>query len=140
MENKLINFNILEAKNVICVWNTNNPEWHPKNGILRDDAERDFMTPRYIIVGLFEDGSTRASGVHGLNEFNDGDPTDEDSELFGYNHFIYHVDLYYAKAFVRHATFAYYECDETKAKAGIYQDLLKAGVKISDEAKDYLTT
>lgn len=144
---KLINLQILEAKNVICgVIEPKSAKEYGEfgedfwRGIGLDDAERAFIIPSHIIIGIFDDGSTKCAGIKSLNILNDPMNLDDDSfsNLFYYDTIIYKVGLLEVKSFVRY----YQENDETEeeTKEDIYEDLLMSGVKIDDEAKDYLLT
>lgn len=125
---RLINLQIIEAKNVICVWKEER------------DSECDigFMVPRYIAIGVFADGSMKAGGLIDLNMINtcDNELSYDGDYLFLYDNFLHDIDVNFAKSFVRHAGYDGY--DEASAKKEIYKELLQAGVKISDEAKAYL--
>ena len=132
---KIINLNVYDAKNVICVWNENEPNDDFIYGIALKDAVRGFMVPRYIIVAVFDDGSTKAAGIFSYEEINH---TEEDGDMFLYNEFCYRVGLYAAKAFVR---FKLTESTSNlkKAKDEVYAELLESGVEINEEARQYLT-
>lgn len=133
---KLISLNVYDAKNMICVWNENDTNLDFRYGIALDNADRGFMIPRHYVVGIFDDGTTKVAGLITLNEINK-DP--EGDELFLFSEFCYYVDLYAAKAFVRHEVGdSGYE--EQEAKDAVYERLLVSGVKIDDEARQYLTT
>ena len=129
---KLINLNVYPAHNIICVWNENNQEDTFMSGIALDDAERGFMIPKYIVVGVFSDGTARAAGIFDYNVIN---RTDSD-DLFLYDEFLDSVGIDAAKAFVR------YEVsdgdEETRAKAIVLAKLQKSGVEINEEAEMYL--
>lgn len=78
-----------------------------------------------------------AGGLLGLNDINDHDYYDKEYGLFSYHQFMSYVGIYEAKALVRgEISLGTYD-DEQSAKVGIYADLLRAGLEISDEAKDY---
>jgi hypothetical protein len=130
---KLINLNVYDAKNMICVWNENEPKNGYRSGIALEDAVCGFMVPRHYVVGVFDSGDTKAAGIFGLNDLNE-------YELFMYNEFCYHVDYNLAKAFVRHEIMnsdkngAINECI---AKCRVYERLLSSGVAISKEAEKY---
>ena len=132
---KIINLNVYDAKNVICVWNENEPNDDFIYGIALKDAVRGFMVPRYIIVAVFDDGSTKAAGIFSYEEINH---TEEDGDMFLYNEFCYCVGLYAAKAFVR-LKLAESTSDLKKAKDEVYAELLESGVEINEEARQYLT-
>ena len=139
---KLINLNVYDAKNMICVWNENNPEEDFRCGIALENAMRGFMVPRHYVVGIFDDGSTRAAGIFNLTDINQNPEEDMDSyhSLFLYNEFIYQVDILGAKAFVRleranHGN----KISEKEACNNVYSYLLESGAEISDEAREYLT-
>ena len=139
---KLINLNVYDAKNMICVWNENNPEEDFRCGIALENAMRGFMVPRHYVVGTFDDGSTKAAGIFNLTDINQNPEEDMDSDhsLFLYNEFIYQVDILGAKAFVRleranHGN----KISEKEACNNVYAYLLESGIEISDEAREYLT-
>ena len=135
---KLINLNVYDAKNMICVWNEKDPDKGWLCGIALDDADCGFMIPKYYVVGVYDDGSTAAAGIFNLTDINQ--PGGEfGNDLFLYNEFAYAVDTYAAKAFVRHEIADSY-CDVGEAKAIVYERLQKSGVKIDDSAREYLTT
>lgn len=135
---KLINLNVYDAKNMICVWNEKSIDDGWQCGIALDDADCGFMIPKYYIVGVFDDGSSKAAGIHDLSDINqDGD--EDDNDLFLFNEFVYTVGIYEAKAFVRHEINDAY-CEEDKAKAIVYEQLLESGVAITDEARRYLSS
>ena len=129
---KLINLNVYPAHNIICVWNDNNEDCSYEYGIARDDAKRGFMIPKYIVVGVFNDGITKAAGIFNYNDLN----TNDIDGLFVFDVFLDFVDIDAAKAFVR------YEVsdgdEETRAKAIVLAKLQKSGVEISKEAEMYL--
>lgn len=130
---KLINLNVYPANNIICVWNENNGGDRFLDGIALDDAERGFVTPRYIVVGVFSDGITKAAGLLDYNDIN----LCEGDELFLYDEFLDFVDIDAAKAFVRNKI-SYYGKEETDAKTIVFSELEKSGVEISQEAEMYL--
>lgn len=134
---KLINLNVYDAKNMICVWNENNPEDRFGCGIALDDADRGFMIPRYYVVGVFDDGTPKAAGLFSLNDINQ-DPDDED--LFLFNEFLQIVSLDAAKAFVRHNLNDGSCQDEKGSKEIVYSKLLSSGVTITETARQYLTS
>jgi hypothetical protein len=129
---ELINLNVYPAHNIICVWNENNEDCSFERGIARDDAERGFMTPKYIVVGVFSDGTAKAAGIFSYNDIN---RTDSD-DLFLYDEFLDFVNIDVAKAFVR------WEVSEgkegTNAKTIVLAKLQKSGVEVSQEAEMYL--
>lgn len=133
---KLINLNVYDAKNMICVWN----EAHPDNGwtcgVGREDADCGFMIPRYFVVGIFDNGTTKVGGISDLDDIND---YPEFAEPFLYNEFCYHVSLYAARAFVNHKM-GDSGCSEREAKAIVYEELLESGVEIANNARSYLTS
>ena len=129
---KLINLNVYPAHNIICVWNDNNEDCSYGYGIARDDAKRAFMIPKYIVVGVFNDGTTKAAGILDYNGLNLCDSDD----LFLYDEFLDSVDIYAAKAFVRLEISKGKE--ETYAKTIVLAKLQKSGVEISKEAEMYL--
>ena len=129
---ELINLNVYPAHNIICVWNDNNEDCSYGYGIARDDAKRGFMIPKYIVVGVFNDGTTKAAGILDYNGLNRCDSDD----LFLYDEFLDSVDIYAAKAFVRLEISKGEE--ETYAKTIVLANLQKSGVEISKEAEMYL--
>lgn len=134
---KLINLNVYDAKNMICVWNEREPDNGWRCGIALDDADCGFMVPKYYVVGVYDDGSYAASGISDLTCINQSGGEDN-NDLFLFNEFAYTVDICAAKAFVRH------EINDTgynedRAKAIVYEELLESGVAITDEARRYLT-
>ena len=139
---KLINLNVYDAKNMICVWNENNPELDYQCGIALEDAERGFMVPRHYVVGIFDDGSTKAAGIFSLTEVNQSVNEDFDDyhELFMFDEFAYVVDVLGATAFVRlELANNGNKISEKEAKDNIYARLLESGVELTDNAREYLT-
>lgn len=130
---KLINLNVYDAKNMICVWNENDPDESWRCGIACDDSDCGFMIPMYYVVGVYDDGTTKAGGIHNLDEIND-----LGADLFLYNEFCYCVTDVEARAFVRHEI-GDSNCDEDQAKDIVYEKLQKSGVRITDNARRYLT-
>ena len=129
---ELINLNVYPAHNIICVWNENNEDCSYGYGIARDDAKRGFMIPKYIVVGVFSDGTTKASGILNYNDINQ-----EDIEsLFMFGEFLDSVEILDAKAFVRSEVSDGIE--GTNAKTIVLAKLQKSGVEISQEAEMYL--
>ena len=132
---KLINLNVYDAKNMICVWNEKYANRTYRQGLKEDDANCGFMVPRHYVVGVFDNGKTKAAGIFTLNDLNE-------YELFMYNEFCYHVNSDLAKAFVRHEIMngdENGEISEYTAKCRVYNELLSSGVKISEEAKEYFS-
>jgi hypothetical protein len=129
---ELINLNVYPAHNIICVWNENNEDCSFERGIARDDAERGFMIPKYIVVGVFSDGTAKAAGIFGYNVIN---RTDSD-DLFLYDEFLDFINIDAAKAFVRFEVSQ--GTEETDAKNIVLSILEKSGVGISEEAEMYL--
>ena len=141
---KLINLQVLEAKNVICGVNVDydGDFWR---GIACKGAKRAFIIPTHTIIGLFDDGTVRVAGINNLNLLNK--PLDTDSpgnplhhNAFYYNAIIDEVGISEAEAFVRYYLDGF---DATRkqikaSKKEIYEKLVESGVKITDEAKDYL--
>ena len=129
---ELINLNVYPAHNIICVWNENNEDCSFMYGIKRDNAKRGFMIPQYIVVGVFNDGITKAAGIFNYNDLN----TNDIDELFALDVFLDFVDIDVAKAFVR------WEVSEgkegTNAKTIVLAKLQKSGVEVSQEAEMYL--
>jgi hypothetical protein len=135
---KLINLNVIEAKNVICVWREDCDEHRDYScGIALDTAALSYVIPQYIAIGTYDDGTPMAGGLLGLNDINDHDYYDKEYGLFLYHQFMSYVGIYEAKALVRGEISVGMYDDEQSAKVGIYADLLRAGLEISDEAKDY---
>lgn len=130
---ELINLNVYPAHNIICVWNENNEDWSFMSGIALDDAERGFMIPRYIVVGVFSDGTTKAAGIFGYNDINRNDSDD----LFLYDEFLDFVDIDAAKAFVRFEVSQ--GTEETDAKNIVLSGLRESGVEIHLKAEKYLS-
>ena len=129
---KLINLNVYPAHNIICVWNYDNDKCSFGRGIVRDDAKRAFMIPKYVVVGVFNDGTIKAAGILDYNVLNDCDSDD----LFLYDEFLDSVDIYAAKAFVR--LVISYGKKETDAKTIVLSKLQESGVEINKEAEMYL--
>lgn len=135
---QLINLNVYDAKNMICVWNSKNAEEKWNCGISLDDAACGFIIPRYYVVGVYDDGSSAAAGIPDLSYINQS--ADKlDNDLFLFNEFVYKVDIDAAKAFVRNEINDY-DCDEDWAKATVHKQLLESGVTITDEARRYLSS
>ena len=133
---KLINLNVYDAKNMICVWNEKNPDEGWECGIALDDADCGFMIPRYYVVGVYDNGSSAAAGIFDLTDINQSE--DEfDSDLFLYNEFAYTVNINAARAFVNHER-GNSGCSEKEARDTVYELLLKSGVEIEEEARQYL--
>ena len=138
---KLINLAVYDAKNMICVWNENEPKYEYRCGIALEEAMRGFAVPRYYIVGVFDDGSSKAAGIHDLSEINQNGEYDDLEQLFLYDEFAYNVDIYGAKAFVRlELSNNAGQINEKEARDNVYKRLLMSGVKIDDEARNYLTS
>jgi len=133
---KLINLTVYDAKNMICVWNERNPNVGWQCGIALDDADCGFMIPKYYVVGVYDDGSSAAAGIFNLSDINQSGG-EFDDDLFQYNEFVYTVDIYAARAFVNHER-GNSGCSEREVKGTVFELLLKAGVKIEDEARKYL--
>lgn len=79
---KLINLTVYDAKNMICVWNENEPEYNYQSGIALEDAVRGFMVPQYYVVGVFDDGSSKAAGIFSLSDINQNGEEDDLEQLF----------------------------------------------------------
>jgi hypothetical protein len=136
---KLINLTVYDAKNMICVWNENEPKAGYQSGIALEDAVRGFMVPRHYIVGVFDDGSSKAAGIFNLSEINKNGGDDNLEQLFLYDEFVYHIDILGAKAFVRLELANYgNKISEKEARDNVYKRLLTSGVNIDDEARSYL--
>ena len=129
---ELINLNVYPAHNIICAWNENNEDCSFMYGIERDNAKRGFMIPQYIVVGVFNDGITKAAGIFNYNDLN----TNDIDELFAFDVFLDFVDIDVAKAFVRYEDSQ--GKDGTNAKTIVLSKLQKSGVEISQEAEMYL--
>lgn len=141
---KLINLQVIEAKNVICVWrNDEKEDWDFLCGIALDKAEACYMIPRNIVIGTFDNGTVKAAGIFGMGDINDsGEKVDSDEEwpeLFLFHQFCYLINLDIAKAFVRGEIEEGKYKDEASAKDCILADMKKAGVTILDEAMEYLS-
>ena len=135
---KLINLTVYDAKNMICVWNENEPNAGYQQGIALEEAVRGFMVPRHYVVGVFDDGSIKAAGIRNLTVINQ-EEEDVIDELFLYDEFAYYVGIFGAKAFVRLELDNYgNKISEKEARDNVYKKLLKSGVKIDDEARNYL--
>lgn len=134
---KLINLTAYEAKNMICVWNENEPNNDYQLGIALEDAMRGFMVPRYYVVGVFDDGSSKAAGILNLSDINQNGEYDDLEQLFLYDEFAHYVDIWGAKAFVR-MELSDNGNSEKEARDNVYNRLLTSGVKIDDEARSYL--
>jgi hypothetical protein len=135
---KLINLNVIEAKNVICVWRDDCDEDKDYAcGIALDTTAISYIIPQYIAIGTFDNGKAMAGGLLDLNEINNSDNYGKEHGLFLYHQFMDYVGIYEAKALVRGGIFDGEYNNEQSAKVGIYADLLRAGLKLSDEAKEY---
>lgn len=149
---KLINLQILEAKDVICGSvvspadkTEDNDFW---DDIQKDTAKRDYTVPSHIIVGVFDDGSTKVAGIESLNVLNHNIDADNLERSYSYGIFYYNtiidrVGINEAKAFVRYELNGHDDIKEEiicDAKRTIYEDLLKSGVIIEEEARYYLLT
>lgn len=136
---KLINLTVYDAKNMICVWNENNSDDDYRCGIASEEAVRGFKAPRHYVVGVFDDGSSKAAGIFNLSDINQDGEYDGLEELFLFDEFAYYVDILDAKAFVRsEITNSANKISEKKARDIVYNELLASGVKIEDEARNYL--
>ena len=133
---KLINLTVYDAKNMICVWNENDPKARYRKGIAQEEAVRGFMVPRHYIVGVFDDGSSKAAGILNLSDINQNGGYDGLEELFSYDEFVYYVDLLGAKAFVRLELLD--KISEEEARGNVYDRLLTSGVEIENKARNYL--
>lgn len=132
---KLVNISVHEAKNVICGWvegDKDNEDGDFWGGIALDSAARWFMIPKLIVVGVFDDGTTKAGGLHSWQDFN------YEKDLFLYNNIVGFITLDAAKALVRGGLDSGEYNDHKKARKGIYESLKASGVVISEEAKLYL--
>lgn len=134
---KLINIQIMEAKNVICVWREDrgNKDLYFISGISSETALANYMIPKYIAVCTFSDGTAKAVGLTTLNNLNE---MRDYHELCLYEQFCNVVDKSTAKAFVRDKIDTGIYDDEDTAKAGILADMEKAGVEITNNARVYL--
>lgn len=136
---KLINLTVYDAKNMICVWNENEPNADYRQGIALEEAVRGFMVPRYYVVGVFDDGSSKAAGIFNLSDINQNGEYDDLDQLFIFDEFAYYVDILGAKAFVRlELANNGNQISEKEARDDVYKRLLMSGVKIDDEARNYL--
>lgn len=143
---KLVNFQLMEASDVICVWREGDDEHKPlyfEDGIGLDTAMGNYIVPRYVAIGTFDDGTTKAGGLTHLDEINENvgceyDDENEWPEIFIFHQFLYVLDLSTAKAFVRGKLHGM-ECkDEAEAKADILADMKMAGIRLTDDAREYL--
>lgn len=143
---KLINSQVIEAKNVICVWREDGDDEHMefRSGIALDTAMLSYMIPRYIVIGTYDNGSVMAGGMYSMNFINEyGEDTDCTSanggwpDLFMYHQFCSWIDIYVAKALVRELIDE--GESESSAKAQVLSDMESIGVRMSDEAKEYLS-
>ncbi|MBR2016007.1 MAG: hypothetical protein IKB96_01605 [Prevotella sp.] len=138
---KLINLTVYDVKNMICVWNENDPNADYQQGIALEEAMRGFMVPRHYVVGVFDDGSSKAAGIFNLADINQNGEYDDLEQLFLYDEFVYHVDILVAKAFVRFELANNgNKISEKEAKDNVYKRLLTSGVEIGDKARNYLTS
>ena len=136
---KLINLTVYDAKNVICVWNENEPNAGYQQGIALEEAVRGFMVPRHYVVGVFDDGSSKAAGIFNLSDINQNGGDDDLEQLFLFDEFAYYVDILGAKAFVRlELANNGNKISEKEARDNVYKKLLTSGVEIDDEARNYL--
>jgi hypothetical protein len=136
---KLINLTVYDAKNMICVWNENEPDADYQQGIALEEAMRGFMVPRHYVVGVFDDGSSKAAGIFNLSDINQNGEYDDLEQLFLYDEFVYYVDILGAKAFVRLELANYgNKISEKEARDNVYKELLSSGVNIDAEARSYL--
>lgn len=136
---KLINLTVYDAKNMICVWNENEPDADYQQGIALEEAMRGFMVPRHYVVGVFDDGSSKAAGIFNLSDINQNGEDDDLEQLFLYDEFAYYVDIFGAKAFVRlELANCGNKISEKEARDNVYKSLLTSGVNIDDEARSYL--
>ena len=134
MEPILKSLQIYEAKNVLCAYNPEDDSKPVYCGIASNTAERHYIIPTLIAVGLFEDGSVEAGGLFDWNHLNETDVED----IFVYRYFVYSVNLDLARAFVR----AFVSDDgytEKESKAQVLEDCELSKVHITEEAKTYLT-
>lgn len=139
MEAKLISLQVMEAKNVVCAWRTDNNDRSRdfRCGIALDTACCKYMKPYLIAVGVFDDGSTKAAGMVDFGEFNRY--SEDYDEMFIFNQFLYYLTLDVAKAFVR-GLMLDGDCEnEDDAKECIMEDMKETGVEISDDAMEFLT-
>ena len=136
---KLINLTVYDAKNMICVWNENEPDDGYQQGIASEEAMRGFMVPRHYVVGVFDDGTSKAAGIFNLSDINQNGEDDDLEQLFLYDEFAYYVDIFGAKAFVRlELANCGNKISEKEARDNVYKSLLTSGVNIDDEARSYL--
>lgn len=133
MKPRLKSLQIYEAKNVLCGFDCEGDNYF-ECGIALDTAKRDYMIPELIAVGVFEDGSVEAGGLFGWNSLNYSDVED----IFLYRYFVYAVDLFRAKAFVRGLVYSGSSKNEKDAKMQILHDCKLCEIHITEEAEAYL--
>ena len=130
---KLVNFQLIEAKNTICVWR----EDRDSNSSFRYEIEQEtavgaYALPIYISVGTFEDEKVKVGGIIELNQIN------RYGDYFLYDQFLHIVDLYDVKSFVRRYVEEVRCFCEADAKNKVLADMQRAGVEITDDAMEYL--
>lgn len=130
---KLVNFQLIEAKNAICVWRGDTDDDF-FSGIEKETAEGEYIVPNYYIVGTFDDGSVQTAGITDLGHFNREKP----DNYFVFNQFLYKVDLNIVKSFVRDLISEGSCVCEEDAKNKVLADMQRAGVDITDDAMEYL--
>lgn len=129
---KLINLNITKIDNTICVWRDDIEESEDySRGIALESAKVGFMTPEYMAVGVFDDGSVKVGGL-----LTPSDAMNEDV-IFLYTQFVCIVDKLTVIAMVRKQRDDYGTSEE-EAKLTTYKDLVESGVKILPNALQYL--
>lgn len=143
--NKLVSFQILEARNVICIYNGAGRDVFSE--VQCDDAEEDFIVPSHIVVGVFDNGVMKMAGVEDFghillyaNNTNQVNYAINGYEnLFLYDLLVQKVGIYLAKSFVRgYLNDGNYGNDEHLIKCIVYEQLLRSGVTIAKEAERWL--
>ncbi len=130
---KLVNFQLIEAKNVICVWREDqDPDSSFRYGIALETALGGYALPRYILVGTFDDEDVKVGGILDLNDINIG------QDYFLYDQFLHEVDLDIVKSFVRKLISEGSCVCEEDAKNKVLADMQRAGVDITDDAMEFL--
>ena len=145
---KLVNLQLLEAKNVICVWREDDGFREAEKELNNEygkvgfayclesiNAEANYMIPRYIAVGTFMDGEAKVAGISDLNSINN---KNGNSDIFLYDDFLHKIDHHTAKAFVRFLVADGDYDTETDAKKAVLLDMREAGVEITEDAMLYL--
>ena len=128
---KLINLNVYDAKNVICVFNAKDDTKDWCYGLGNDDSAVGIMVPRLIIVGVFDDGTVKTAGVKGWDYV-----CSDIDDMFIFHELIHAVDLETVQAMVRWKK--NYIQHEHVAKRHIAEAILRSGVEIDTEIVKYL--